>query len=501
MSKQTAGVIAAFVLLCSLHLWIYANLPEARKSADWPNTVMRNWHEYGFWHLGGQLVCNPGGLDANEKPFVYPGHRPWLLVPPYLLKELPGAWGGNGLLYDFVMTLATFASLTYLFGAAVRGVLAAFVLCLCPGFIANVASIDTISYPAVTGIAALAFAGGCLARNDNRNRLQWAALIVLLLFMLMNWSTLFSLFIAAVYVGCKRPLQAKWVLYFAAALITGVAVFAVSILSRHESGATSGDFWNAYLMGPAGYDRHGMNWGKALVRISAVNVIAWLPLIVAMPALLFCNGLGARWQRALLPLLAAIFAVLAMRNYNAHHPWGAVSMIGLGLVFSVELLIAPDQSAKSAVRSAVMIAAAAFSLLYCTAWLALDEFNKREERALYELVAMNTPRHGLIVVADRLLPEQDLEMRGFSGSLDRKSVTMDEWEKNRAEIERSGKEVFFLAHAAVPPGTHLIAQSDCRAHWADKIMVPMFDFYRSKISRRAPGDREVYFDEYHLYKF
>ena len=121
MSKRTAVLVATFIFLCSLHLWIYASLPAARKEAGWPNSVLHNWHEYGYWHLNGQLVANPGGLDAGEKPFVYPGHRPWLLLPPYWLKELPGIAGGNGLFYDFVMVLATFAGLTLLFGTGARG--------------------------------------------------------------------------------------------------------------------------------------------------------------------------------------------------------------------------------------------------------------------------------------------------------------------------------------------------------------------------------------------
>jgi len=93
MFKRTAWLLGAFVLLCGLHLWLYANMPEARRNSGWPSIVMRNWHEQGFWHLGGKLVNNAGGLDAGEIPFVYPGHRPYFLILPYWLKELPGAGG------------------------------------------------------------------------------------------------------------------------------------------------------------------------------------------------------------------------------------------------------------------------------------------------------------------------------------------------------------------------------------------------------------------------
>ncbi len=92
------------------------------------------------------------------------------------------------------------------------------------------------------------------------------------------------------------------------------------------------------------------------------------------------------------------------------------------------------------------------------------------------------------------------ELKRVSEELDRKVLAAADWDRERAEIIRGGKEVFWLAHEASPPGARLIAQSQCRAHWADGIMVPLFDFYRTKISRRAAGDRKTYFEEYHLYK-
>ena len=501
VTKQTAGLIGVFLLLCGLHLWSYAHMPAARKEADWPNCVLRNWHEYGYWHLDGQLVANPGGLDAGEKPFVYPGHRPWLLLPPYWLKELPGTAGGNGLLYDFVMVLATFAGTTRLMGTGARGVLLASIVCLSPGFILNIVTIDTISFPAVVGLAVLPFAAGRLADGGGKPAGRMLTLAVLMLFMMMNWSTLFSLFVAGVYLCARRPAQWKnLAVYIGAAAVVGLGVFAVSILSRHESGATSGDFWNAYLWGPGGYDGNGMSLGKALVRISGVNVIAWLPLAVGGMVLWLHNGPGERWRLAPLPLAAAIFAVFVMRNYNAHHPWGAASVIGLGFLLSLELLIAPRSDSKRAWSAIGIAAATAFCLVYCASWLALDEFNKRDYNPLYDLIARNTPRHSLIVVTDSLTPDGRLAPEAFSSMVDRKFMSAAGWETHRDEIARSGKEVFFLTHGTPPPSSRLLAQSQSPPRWTDRIMIPLFDFYREKISRRAPGDRKVFFPEYHLYQ-
>src|SRR5215469_3117094 len=156
-TKSSAGLIVVFLLLCGLHLWGYAHLPKARTQSDgaYASVVLHNWHEYGYWHLHGQLVANPGGMNAGEKPFVYPGHRPYLLLVPYWFRELPGAAGGHGLLYDFFMVLVTFAGTTSLFGTGMRGVLLAFIVCLCPGFIYNVISIDLTSFPELFGLAVL----------------------------------------------------------------------------------------------------------------------------------------------------------------------------------------------------------------------------------------------------------------------------------------------------------------------------------------------------------
>ena len=73
------------------------------------------------------------------------------------------------LLLDFAVVLATFAGLLRLFGTGVRGVTAAFATCLSPGFFANVADIDTIGFPALMGIAVMAFIGGCLTQTREKS--------------------------------------------------------------------------------------------------------------------------------------------------------------------------------------------------------------------------------------------------------------------------------------------------------------------------------------------
>lgn len=502
-AKQTAGLIVVFLLLCGIHLWGYAHLPKARTQSDgaYASIVLHNWHEYGYWHLHGQLVANPGGLQAGEKPFVYPGHRPYLLLVPYWFRELPGAAGGNGLLYDFVMVLVTFAGVISLLGTRMRGVLLAFIACLCPGFIYSLISIDLTSFPELLGLAVLPFVAGRLADNPGKPGGRALALVVMVLFMILNWSTVFSLFVMAIYLWTKRPDQwRKLAIYLGIAAAVGLAVVAVSLVSRHQPGQGFGHFWNAYLWGPLGYDGNGMTLGKAIVRISAVSIIAWLPLAAGGIVLWLRNGLGERWRLSALPLAAAIAMVFVIRNHSAHHPWVATCIIGLGLLFSLELLIAPQSVSKPALSSMGIGIAAAFAVVYCASWTALDEFNTRTYNSLFDLITQNTPRPSFIVVTDGLTQDGMTNPETLSIQVDRKVLSASDWKSQKEEITRSAAEVFFLTHGSLPVGARPVAESHCLPKWTDRFMTPLFDFYREKISRRAPGDRKVYFTEYRLYQ-
>lgn len=137
----------------------------------------------------------------------------------------------------------------------------------------------------------------------------------------------------------------------------------------------------------------------------------------------------------------------------------------------------------------------AFTLLYAVAWMALDDFNTRSFTVLRALVSQNTPRHALIVV-DSLLPAGNANLKDFQESFDRKLVALEDWDH-----QAGGREVFLLTHTNLPDGVTLVAESHLAPAGADKIIAPLFDFYRTKISRRAPGNRREYFDDYQLGKF
>jgi hypothetical protein len=488
--------ITAFLFVAGLHLYFYTHLSESRRDDGWPSIVMRNWHECGYAALHGQLVANPGGLETGEAQFIYPGHRPTFLLAPYFLKELPGAAFGDGALYDFTVLAATFAAMLALFGNNWRGIFFGAVVCFTPGFINNVAAIDTINVPALFSLSALGFAAAVFARRESSLILQAIALAVTLLFMLMNWSTLFPLGIATAYIFCKCGWKPAAV-FFAPALLIGMVILFISMHSKSSGvGATTSDFCNAYLFGPLGYDHGGMTWGKAIVRITAVNFIAWFSLIVAGVTAVWLNGRAAKWKTSFLPLLAGIIAVFALRNYNAHHPWNAVCYIGLGLLFSFELLVVDEPKSNSRRGQFAITAVSVFVFAYAVAWMALDDFNTRGQQTLRDLVVKNTPRHALVLVADDFLPTGPADLKNFTKMFDRKLAPLGNWRR-----EKNGREVFVLVHGSLPDGASPVAQSHVAPKNSDKIIAGLFDFYREKIARRTPGIRRSYFDDYQLGKF
>ena len=209
--------------------------------------------------------------------------------------------------------------------------------------------------------------------------------------------------------------------------------------------------------------------------------------------LLVC-GFGEKWRRTAWPLVAAIAAVFLLRNYNAHHPWSAVCEIGLGLLFSLELLTASQPLAFPKWQRGATVATVAFTVMLAMSWMALDDSNNRSFNSLKSLVAKNTPRHAVIVMDGSLLPAGETPLPDFSERFDRRLVTPETWSHLT-----NGEEIFLLTRTNLPDGAALVAESHLAPATADRILFPLLDFYRTKISRRA-GDREEYFGGYQLGK-
>ena len=493
--RRTLWPWLVFVVLAAAHAWLYTQLSESRRDGGWPGIVMRNWHENGYWALHGQLVANPGGLANSEEAFIHPGHRPTFLIPAYLLKELPGASFRDGVLYDLAVVGATFAALLALFGSNWRGVFLGVAVCFAPGFLHNVSSLDPVGTPALLGLAAMSFAASRFARLGNDISIYISALAVALVAMLLNWFMLFPLGVAATYVFCKRADRKSTAAFFLPPLLVGLIVLAVCVHGRNAAGggAAPGEISNAYLWGALGHDGAGMTFGTAFVRLTAVNILAWLPLLAAGLVVVIVNGLGEKCRRALWPLLASVAAVFALRNYHAQHPWNIACIIGLGLLFSIELLTDSAPLAFPKWRRFATGAVLVFTLAYAAVWIACDAAHGRNAASVRELVVKNTPRNALIVVAGGLVSNGDAGVKEFAEVFDRHLIALDAWDH-----QTTGREVFLLTHDALPDGVTAVAQS----HAAPAgVTGPPVNFYRENISRRAPGSRRDFYDDWQLGKY
>jgi hypothetical protein len=93
------------------------------------------------------------------------------------------------------------------------------------------------------------------------------------------------------------------------------------------------------------------------------------------------------------------------------------------------------------------------------------------------------------------------DLAPYREEFDRKILIMEGSQLATTNLAAGKSDVYLLTHEASNfPGAKLVATSQVASSWADKIMVPLFDFYRNKISRRAAGNRKTYYDEYQLYQ-
>lgn len=62
-------LMLAVVSGCALLLY----LVDDGLGVGWPQNVVRNWEQFGFFNLHGKLVTNPGGFEATTNPDIYKG--------------------------------------------------------------------------------------------------------------------------------------------------------------------------------------------------------------------------------------------------------------------------------------------------------------------------------------------------------------------------------------------------------------------------------------------
>jgi hypothetical protein len=492
-------VLAIFLLLAVVVTIIFQTIPDPRMESGWCQIVMRNWQSEGFSAMRGQLVANYGGLSPNEEPVVYPGHRPEFLYIPYFLKYSLPFGDARGILYVVFMTSISFWGIARLFAYRPYGITAACLFCVCPGYIANIALIDTISFPGVLGVSTMCLAASFLIGKRQTTAGLVAVGLGMALFMTLNWSTLFSLAILGMFVLASGSRRKSVYLVLISAGLVGIWTLYLAMKSR-AAGNGPAELWDTYLFGPLGYDKGGMTWSKAGLRILAVNLVAWLPLVAW-----FVVGMSLMRPRrhiaCLLPLIGSLLVVLSMRNYHAHHPWGAVSFIALGLLMTMALM-QPEFGVISRPfrRKSIVVGITAAGILYAFTWVAFDTHNKKEYNNLHDLIFSKTPRNSRIFFVENPWTNNSMiDWNAFSLQFDRKISSKDERLRDPRFTSDSIQPEYFVSTQFPPAGSHLVASQSCKDGAIDAIMESILNFYREKVSKRTTGDRKTYAKTFYLY--
>jgi hypothetical protein len=498
---QRKSLLTILIILIVVVLGVFQVIPDARKESGWSEIVMRNWQAEGFFEMKGQLVYNYGGLLPNEKITIYPGHRPCLLYIPYFLKYLLPFKGANFGIYVIFMTCLSFWGIAKIFEYRPYGVIAACIFCLCPGYIANITKIDTISFPGILGVPIMCLAGSFLTEKTQRIPRLIAVATGMSLFMALNWSTLFSLSILGIFIvalGIRKQSA-----YLVLTLVGSVGLWTLFLAMKSRSGLNEqGDLWNHYLFGPAGYDNNGMTWSKAALRIFGVNLMAWMPLF----GWLIAGVISIRPHKyvfCLVPLVGSAITVFSMRNYNAHHPWGAVSLVALGVLMTMAIVC--RQTALSCVPKLACHRALAFSLsaallLYTFSWIALDTHNNKEFYNLYNLISSKTERSSRIFFVENPYANVAcIDWSALSLEFDRKisSKSVQQLDSKIAPNEQVPE--YYISTQSPPANAQIIASQSCEYGKVDIFMENILSFYRENISKRSKGDRKAYVGRFYLF--
>ena len=136
MSRLTKIFLILFILGgCAWHQYLI----DDGMGISWPQNVLRNWQESGFFTLHGKLVTNPGGFQAVTHPDVYTGMSPIFLYPVYGVTQI-FAWTGLGVVpFQMLLALAVFWAVWDLLG---RNQFSFFVAAVSVGMVGGKALLD-----------------------------------------------------------------------------------------------------------------------------------------------------------------------------------------------------------------------------------------------------------------------------------------------------------------------------------------------------------------------
>jgi hypothetical protein len=514
MSWLKPFFVWAWVLIVAGSAVLYSAAPLNTKEGAWAHVVLRNWEEYGWRNLGAKMVLNPAGSGIQEKRDLYTGHRPFILYFGYAVGHLTGRAGENGLPFYLLLTLLLGAAIWGLLGADDFALMTACAFALAPGYLRTTLTLDTLGIPVLLGFPVMLLAIRILQADKITLRTGLVLFALVALYGALNWTTAFAFAVTFAYlVVAMRARPQRWILFTLIAGVAAVIVGAISVLDK-QGGRTGGSssswayFYNNYLIGPGGYHGYPMNWSRAIIRITAANLVGLLPLIL-LYAWGQYQGFRTRGRPSwlsVLPLAMAISTVAGMRNYFAHHPWMAAPVLIFGLIFSMRLLRVcaagepPAEPARSARPGALLKGAFCMAcLVYGLLVVLVLRLNSAEDDALMRLVWLHTSRHEILAYVPEQDPLLSQDVERLESLLDRKMIPLSEL-KNVAVPQTASLKRYLLTASQKEQAGRPVAQGKRDDFLGSKSASSLLEWYRTHIARRAKGDRLETASTYYLYQ-
>jgi hypothetical protein len=483
---------------------VLSSLIDDNLGSGWPSNVVRNWQEFGFFNLHGQLVYNAGGFEAIQHPEAYKGMCPISLYPVFFATEIFG-WTGLGTLsFHILLALAVFWASRHLLGGDHFATMVAAAAILCPAYLRWPKILDPNTLAALPVLPYAVLVLTILKKPKLTPTMTVALAVLTLAFMSLNWTTAWVCGPCIVFLLGMPGLNRGGLATVFGVMVIGVPlVVAASFAAKfiHNTGDSAsagfgpGQIIAGYTWGSGGYGE-GTSTGRAFLRLAFVNVIGLLPLwLIFIYALVRYARAGTRplWL-ALAPLTLTIADVIIMRNYFGHHPWMAGPVLMIGTLFSLALLrplpTADARETSEKIPFKVVCGVALLCFVYGFAVLTFFRVNEMGLLNLVKLVQQHTARSDTIVLLKSDSQTAPLVDRLIE-PLDRHIIIVNGVQDLAAESHW-----VILSPVKLDASLALVAQSAADSHsW----LTDVADWFNHSISKRAPGDRLELPASYYLY--
>lgn len=472
----------------------------------WTHDVVRNWEQFGFFKLHGQLVDNDGGYQVNTHPHIYAGHRPASLYPFFLLQTLfQGAVGAH--IYYAMIAGMVFLCIWLLMGRTDRAFLLGGIAVLTPGYLCWQTTLDPNLASVLAGFP-FCVAVIWLMQKERLNVFQITLLLILIIiYSAINWSTVFVQgMLFATLLLLPKVSRKNLVTYVILAAVPAVLIVGLSVIDkmtegRHESSQGFAQIYRNYGWGNSGYGLD-LSTKTAFLRLLFTNVAGLLPVAVFLCLEIWRSRTASSQKTGVfffLPFLAAIFAVAVLRNYFGHHPWMSCNFILLGMVLSLVVWkstrVTNESKETSQVKPAWQWSTLAVVFAYGFTVLSVYHVHNGQQDVLVKLVRENTARSATILITRDTDPKlADIQDR-LQEPLDRHIIVQDKI----TDADAGMTNTFWLT-AAKQEGHKLVAGTGESSIAGPPLAKQLLGWYSRTIAHRRAGDKMDFEAQYYLYQ-